>query len=158
MNKKKQINYKSMLRAAIVSAVVLAFFIGIVVMYYNMLYNKERELIIKNGETSAKQTATELDEYLATSSDATLNKIQEITEEAVASGRSDVEFILDRDNTVIAYSGSNGFGKNYGERRRIMLSRVTIISKGSAFLTNALVKNLQEADFGQPSSSPRLIH
>ncbi len=70
MNKKKQINVKSLLRAVLISAVTIAFFIGIVLMYYNMLYNKERELIIKNGETSAKQTATEFDEYLATSIDA----------------------------------------------------------------------------------------
>ena len=70
MNKKKQINVKSLLRAVLISAVTIAFFIGIVLMYYNMLYNKERELIIKNGEASAKQTATEFDEYLATSIDA----------------------------------------------------------------------------------------
>lgn len=37
-----------------------------------------------------------------------------------------------------------------------MLSRITIISKGSAFLTNALVKNLQEADFGATVIEPKI--
>ncbi len=45
--------------------------------------------------------------------DMTLNRVQEITEEAVASGRSDIEFILDRNGTVIAHSDINEFGKNY---------------------------------------------
>ena len=51
-------------------ALVIAFFVGIVLSYYNMLYNQTRESIIKNGQTAAIQSKNYLSEYLSTSIDA----------------------------------------------------------------------------------------
>ena len=45
--------------------------------------------------------------------DLAMNRVQAITEEAVASGHSDCEIILDGRNTVVAHSGRGGTGKNY---------------------------------------------
>ena len=51
-------------------ALVIAFFVGIVLSYYNMLYNQTRESIIKNGQTAAIQSKNYLSEYLSTRIDA----------------------------------------------------------------------------------------
>lgn len=45
--------------------------------------------------------------------DLAMNRVQAITEEAVASGHSDCEIILDGRNTVVAHSDRGGTGKNY---------------------------------------------
>ena len=51
-------------------ALVIAFFVGVVLAYYNMLYNQTRESIIKNGQAAAIQSKNYLSEYLSTSIDA----------------------------------------------------------------------------------------
>ena len=51
-------------------ALVIAFFVGVVLAYYNMLYNQTREGIIKNGQAAAIQSKNYLSEYLSTSIDA----------------------------------------------------------------------------------------
>ncbi|MCR5791160.1 MAG: hypothetical protein K6G83_14860 [Lachnospiraceae bacterium] len=103
MNKKKQINLRSLGRALSVSLVMIAFFIGIVIMYYRTLYDKERELVIKNGETSANQTAAEFDEYLATSFDAmkiTAYTIEGMMEEGKSSDEM-LEYLAGQTNAII---------------------------------------------------------
>lgn len=51
-------------------ALVIAFFVGVILLYYNMLYNQTREGIIKNGQAVAIQSKNYLSEYLSTSIDA----------------------------------------------------------------------------------------
>ena len=51
-------------------ALVIAFFVGVVLAYYNMLYNQTRDSIIKNGQAAAIQSKNYLSEYLSTSIDA----------------------------------------------------------------------------------------
>ena len=46
------------------------FFMGVVLMFYNMVYSEKRENIIKDGQMSAMQSAREFQEYLSTSVDA----------------------------------------------------------------------------------------
>lgn len=48
------------------------------------------------------------------SMDIRLDRIQEVTEQAVTSGNSDYEIILDSRNMVVAHSDPNEIGKNYG--------------------------------------------
>lgn len=52
------------------SSLIIAFFVGVVLLYYNMLYNQTREGIIKNGQSAAIQSKNYLSEYLSTSIDA----------------------------------------------------------------------------------------
>ena len=70
MNKKLKELGKPVLHTLIVSILVILFFSGVVVFYYNMVYTRERELIIKNGENTALQTAAQFNDYLSTSIDA----------------------------------------------------------------------------------------
>ena len=58
------------IKKALVYALVIAFFVGVVLAYYNMLYNQTRESIIKNGQAAAIQSKNYLSEYLSTSIDA----------------------------------------------------------------------------------------
>ena len=60
----------AILKNIIITVLVIAFFVGIILTYYGMLYDAKREIIIKNGETTAKETAERFDDYLSTSIDA----------------------------------------------------------------------------------------
>ena len=66
MSAKKSAPIKKLL----ISALVIAFFVGIVLAYYNMLYNQTRDSIIKNGQSAAIQSKNYLNDYLSTSIDA----------------------------------------------------------------------------------------
>ena len=54
----------------LISALVIVFFVGIVLAYYNMLYNQTRDGIIKSGQSAAIQSKNYLSNYLSTSIDA----------------------------------------------------------------------------------------
>lgn len=66
MSDKKRITIKKLF----VYALVIAFFVGVILTYYNMLYNQTRDGIIKNGQSAAIQSKNYLSEYLSTSIDA----------------------------------------------------------------------------------------
>ena len=83
---------RSGMRTLLVSIFILMFFVGVVLFYYNMVYTRERELIIKNGETSAVQTATEFNEYLSTSLDA-LKMTSYTLDGMLADNKSDAEIL-----------------------------------------------------------------
>ena len=218
---------RAVIQKFLLPAIVIAFFVGIVLSYYNMLYNQTRDSIIKNEQSAAMHSKDYISDYLSTSIDTikltaytidgmiknnksnqeilgylmgqstaitstvfentsglygyingefldgigwvpgsdfvptqrpwyiksmenngnvtlidpyldaqtgeilmavakrladgksvvamdiTLNEIQKITEEAVKSGKSDYEFILDTTNTVVAHSEKDELGKNY---------------------------------------------
>ena len=70
MNNKLKGIGKSTLRTFAISAFVIIFFVGVILFYYNMVYTKERDLMIKNIETSAVQSATDFNIYISTSLDA----------------------------------------------------------------------------------------
>ncbi|MBO4780120.1 MAG: cache domain-containing protein, partial [Selenomonadaceae bacterium] len=219
------------IKKALIYALVIAFFVGVVLAYYNMLYNQTRDSIIKNGQSAAIQSKNYLNDYLSTSIDAikltaytidgmlknnktnkeileylvgqstavtstvfenttglyayvngeyldgagwvpdadfvpterpwyiktmesngnvtlidpyldaqtnkitmtiskklvdgksivamdiVLDKVQNITEESVKSGKSDYEFILDSRNIVVAHSDKSEIGKNYNDEK-----------------------------------------
>ncbi|MCR5417524.1 MAG: response regulator [Lachnospiraceae bacterium] len=49
---------------------VIVFFVGIIIMYYSMLYNADRKNIIHEGELTAKDAADQVDKYLSTNIDS----------------------------------------------------------------------------------------
>ncbi|MBQ9482787.1 MAG: cache domain-containing protein, partial [Ruminiclostridium sp.] len=61
---------KTTLRTLIISILVIFFFVGIVILYYNMVYAKERDNIILKGELSSVKAAEQFDKYLSTNIDA----------------------------------------------------------------------------------------
>jgi signal transduction histidine kinase/CheY-like chemotaxis protein/HPt (histidine-containing phosphotransfer) domain-containing protein len=60
----------SAIKKLLIYALVIVFFVGIVLAYYNMLYNQTRDSIIKNGQSAAVQSKNYLSDYLSTSMDA----------------------------------------------------------------------------------------
>ena len=66
INEKKRATIKKLL----ISALIIAFFVGIVLAYYNMIYNQTRDSIIRNGQAAAIQSKNYLNDYLSTSIDA----------------------------------------------------------------------------------------
>ena len=48
---------KTTVRTIIVSILVICFFVGIVILYYNMVYERERDKIILRGELSSVKAA-----------------------------------------------------------------------------------------------------
>lgn len=61
---------RAAIKKILFSSLLIAFFVGIVLSYYNMLYNRTREGIIKNGQAAAVQSKNYLSNYLSTSIDA----------------------------------------------------------------------------------------
>ncbi|MBR5091387.1 MAG: response regulator [Ruminiclostridium sp.] len=60
----------AVLKNIVIAVLVMLFMVGIIITFYSMLYSANREIIIKSGETSSKETAERFDEYLSTSTDA----------------------------------------------------------------------------------------
>ena len=61
---------RATIKKILISSLVIAFFVGVVLIYYNMLYNQTRDSIIKNGQSAAIQSKNYLSDYLSTSIDA----------------------------------------------------------------------------------------
>ena len=74
----------------IVAVLIIFFIVGIVLAYYNLLYNERRESIIKNGESTAIKTSDRFNEYLSTSSDVVLLTAYSLND-MIKEGRSDKE-------------------------------------------------------------------
>ncbi len=68
---KKSFKYlnKSSLRTLGIGILVILFFVGIILMYYNMVYEETRSGIIKSGKMAADQSAYEFGSYLSTHED-----------------------------------------------------------------------------------------
>ena len=53
----------------IVTSLIIVFFVGIIVVYYIMLYSETKDNIIKSGELNAISAAEQVDKYLSTGDD-----------------------------------------------------------------------------------------
>ncbi len=65
-----KIKNSAKLKNLLISGLLIAFFVTIILSYYNMIYNQTREGIIKNGQSSAVQSKYYITEYFSTSVDA----------------------------------------------------------------------------------------
>jgi len=82
----KKINIKYIMTAT----AVVVFFVGIILLYYNMLYNEKRANIIQDREVTALETAHSLHDYFATSRDA-VNITAFMLDTMLQDGRSNKE-------------------------------------------------------------------
>ena len=76
----------------IVAVLIIFFIVGIVLAYYNLLYNERRDSIIKNGESTAIKTSDRFNEYLSTSSDVVLLTAYTLND-MIKEDRSDKEIL-----------------------------------------------------------------
>jgi len=60
---KKRIS-KLVLQSVAMTLIVILFFLGVITFYYSMLYSKTREEIVKSGELSAEESASQIDKQL----------------------------------------------------------------------------------------------
>ncbi len=60
---------KAILRTAIIGTLVIILFVGVILVYYNMVYDEKKDGIIKDGRILANQSADEFDRYLSTNID-----------------------------------------------------------------------------------------
>ncbi len=84
---------RSVITKLLIPAIVITFFVGIVLAYYNMLYNETRNGIIRNGQSAAIQSKNYLSEYLSTSIDAI--KITAYTTDGMIKSKKTNKEILD---------------------------------------------------------------
>ena len=56
---------RTAVKKILLSTLVIAFFVAIIISYYNMLYKQTRDSIIKDGQIAAMQSTDYLNEYLS---------------------------------------------------------------------------------------------
>ena len=103
MNNKLKGLGRSTLRTLVISVIVIIFFVGVILFYYNMVYTREREIIIKNGETSAMQTVSEFNDYLSTSLDA-IKMTAYTLDGMLTDGKSDdkiLDYLVGQSNAIM---------------------------------------------------------
>ncbi len=103
MNNKLKGLGRSTLRTLAISVIVIIFFVGVILFYYNMVYKREREIIIKNGETSAMQTVSEFNDYLSTSLDA-IKMTAYTLDGMLTDGKSDsdiLDYLVGQSNAIM---------------------------------------------------------
>ncbi|MBO4914408.1 MAG: GGDEF domain-containing protein [Oscillospiraceae bacterium] len=100
------------LRNLLVSVLVIAFFVAIIAVYYRMLVNEKRKLIIRDGEMSAWQVESQFNDYLATSIDAL--KLTAYTLEGMVrddrSGEEILDYLVGQSTAVINAIFENTMG------------------------------------------------
>ena len=78
------------LKNILVTVLVIAFFVVILGLFYQMLYAEKRENIITNGEVAASRAADQIDKYLSNTIDSI--KLAAYTlDEMIEENRSDAE-------------------------------------------------------------------
>ncbi len=81
---------KLVIRNTVISVIVILFFVGIILMYYRMLYNEKRSGIIKSGEITARDAAENIDHYLSTNMD-TIKLAAYTLDEMITEKRTTIE-------------------------------------------------------------------
>ncbi len=67
--RKARILNKTTLQSIAISALIIIFFVGVIVGYYRMLYSETREQIIMSGQIKAQESAEKINRYLSTGVD-----------------------------------------------------------------------------------------
>ena len=79
---------------------------------------------IQSGNVMLALGKTLCDGVSVISVDVSLDRIQELTEKAVADGESDIEMLLNEKGVVVAHSDSREIGKNYSEEKDTLGSKI----------------------------------
>ncbi|MBQ8927572.1 MAG: diguanylate cyclase [Oscillospiraceae bacterium] len=93
----------SALQNILLTVVIILFFLGIITVYYVMLYSETRENIIRSGEINAISSSNRINRYLSTGVDAI--KLTAYTlDNMIRDGRSQEEFQVYLENQSVATS------------------------------------------------------
>ena len=102
MKDKRKLNAAA-LQSVLAPALIILFFVGVILAYYSMLYAETRERIIGHCELSAVTSAQQIDKYLTTGTD-TMRLICYTLDNMLRDGRSQEEIIDYLENESIAVS------------------------------------------------------
>lgn len=86
----------------VVTLLIIAFFIGVIFVYYSKLYNEKRENMIKDGRIAAMESADQIDRYLSTNMDS-INLAAYALDEMIREHRTDKEiqdYLVDQSTAV----------------------------------------------------------
>jgi len=102
----KDNNQKSNIRNVMIATSVILFFLGVIIVYYAMLYSETKAKIIKIGELSSVSSAAQIDKYLSTGSE-TLKLISYSIDTMIRSGSTSEEIQSFLENQTIAVANTN---------------------------------------------------
>ena len=111
MTEKKQKN-KNAWRNILISALVVVFFVGVLITYYSMLYSETKQKIIKNGELSSVTSAEQINKYLSKGID-TIKLVCYTLDSMIRSGKSQEEikdFLINQSSALVNTTSENSTG------------------------------------------------
>lgn len=91
--KEKQKNSTPRSQSIILTAIIIAFFLGVIFVYYSLLYSETRQRIIKSGELSALSSAERVDKYLSSGMDI-ICMASYALDNMIRDGRSQEEILI----------------------------------------------------------------
>ena len=103
---------KNTARSMFISALVILFFLGVISVYYAMLYHETRQKIIKSGELSSVSSAEQIDKYLSMGID-TLKLACYTLDNMIRDGRTQEEihdFLVNQSSAVGNTTSANSTG------------------------------------------------
>ncbi len=89
MSDKKR-NRKTSIRSILISVFVILFFLGVILIFYSMVYRQTREKIITRGELNAQMSAQQIDNYLSKGID-TIKLVSYTLDDMIHAGKSEKE-------------------------------------------------------------------
>lgn len=148
MNNKKS-GSKFAVRTILISALVILFFVSIIITYYAMLYSETREKIIKSGELSSVAAADKIDKYLSSGTDR-MTVVCYMLDNMILSGKSQGEILEYLENQTSAmvnttYENTTGL---YGCINGKYLDGTGWAPDGDYVATDRPWYNIARANFG----------
>lgn len=102
MKKDGLIDPKPHIRNIIITALVILFVVGVIVVYYALLYSETRQNIMKTGEINAATSAEQIDQYLAKGTE-TMKLACFTLDSMIRSGKSQAEirnYLVDQSDAI----------------------------------------------------------
>lgn len=110
--KEHKANHESMLRSIVISALVIVFFVGVIIVYSSRLYSETRQRIIKSDELSSVTSAEQINQYLSKGID-TIKLVCFTLDDMIRSRRSQQEihdFLVSQSSAVVNTTSENSTG------------------------------------------------
>ena len=108
----RDVNRKLNLRSVLIAALVIVFFVGVIIAYYSMLYAETRQKLIKNNELSSVAAAEQINKYLSKGMD-TIKLACYTLDSMLRSGSTQEaihDFLVNQSSAVVNTTSENSTG------------------------------------------------
>ncbi len=109
-NKKKRFSLS--FRNVLIYALIIVFIVGVIIVYYSMLYRETRQKIITNGELNSVTSAEQINTYLSKGVD-TMKLVCYTLDHMIRTDRSRdeiLDFLTNQSTAVINTTSENSTG------------------------------------------------